>query len=233
MRNKKKIMEISLFAVIILGVAIYAFLGNKSHTDMYGEIISNNNSEDNSQSEALKYEYFVAQFPEGMIDHMIEFLSGELPESPYIIRCTVLEGQEPAFGGVRVKVKVNKVYQGDDIKENDEIYVVNDAWQLYPENGKMYIEFKFHNIMKPGEEYLIFLCEHLDITEEKYGDTYSMEGYIMTPMFLCEDRINVVVDTTSAYVSYEEVKNNDVYFSNQEDLDKYLDFKKAMLEKYN
>ena len=229
-RKKRIIIEVSAFVLIIAGVFLYALLGRKSHTDKFGDLTDDIYS---SQSDDSAYEnVYVCQCPEGIAGSLTELWEEVLPQSEYIVSCTVTEGQEPAYGGVRAKVRVETVYKGEGLQTGDEFYVTNDAWKLRQNGEKLYVEFKFHNIMKPGEQYLLFLCSHLEISEDVYGDTYEMEGFSIAPIFLYEDRTNKILDSSEDYVPYLELKDNEVYFSSEEDLDIYLNFKDKLLEQY-
>ncbi|MCR5742816.1 MAG: hypothetical protein K6F92_03685 [Lachnospiraceae bacterium] len=234
-RKKRLIIEVVILMTIIAGLFIYAFWGRKSHTDKFGDLtddIYNSSKEEESMDDSVYDNLYVCQCPVGIVGNLIKLWEEVLPQSPYIITCTVIEGQEPAFGGVRAKVKIETVHQGEGLKTGDEIYITNESWLLRQDGEKVYVEFKFHNLMKPGEKYLLFLSDHLQVSEEVYGDTYEMDGFAIAPVFLYEDRENKIVESSDSYVSYKDVRDNEVYFSYEEDLKIYLDFKKKLFEEY-
>jgi hypothetical protein len=234
-RKKRLIIEGVILGAIIAGVFIFAFWGRKSHTDKFGDLtddIYNSSKEDESMDDSAYDNLYVCQCPSGIVGNLTKLWEEALPQSRFIVSCTVTEGQEPAFGGVRAKVKIETVHQGQGLKTGDEIYITNESWLLRQDGEKVYVEFKFHNLMKPGERYLLFLSEHLSVSEEVYGDTYEMEGFTIAPIFLYEDRENKIVDSFDNYIPYKNLKDNEVYFSSEEDLKIYLEFKKKMVEEY-
>lgn len=223
--NKEHIMgklEICVLALLLFGSLIYGILGRFSHTNMYAEGLD---------------EVLVAELPDdsGFGLEVIESLKDNLEYSPYIIKCVVLEQPELIYQTMRVRIKVLKVFKGEDIKENDELWITRGSWFLGMEDdGKAFFNLGFHNIMQKGQEYLVFMEERLELSEEKYGVIYRLEDYVIAPVFQYGDSQNIClpVGEENTYVPYSEVCDNEFFCVSEEDLKQLIQLKNELMEMY-
>lgn len=252
--KKRIIIETAVFITLVLGIVIYAYAGRITHTDYTGDLIDKIESNQNAIGDSADVNgeiannkenlpdngvtYYVAEMWESLITDISGILEEEYVKSPYIIRCTVLESMEPSYNDMRVHVRVNKVYEGDDINVGEDIYITRGHPMIgFNSQGKnVFLELGFHNFMQKGEEYLVFLEEKINLNEDKYGNVFAMEGFSFPPFFLCEeDRDCVFVPITgdTSYVEYAAVINNEFFCENEKALEIIRGMKHRMLEKYN
>ena len=107
----------------------------------------------------------VALLPEQIAITACEELQEILPSAPIVMQVKTVGELENVFYTSRQRVKIEKIYSGKDIKE-EEIYVYSDHWKISLSAEPESMERGFVNVMEVGKKYLIFLSGE---TENLYG----------------------------------------------------------------
>lgn len=215
--------------VLVLAAAVFGIYKRQTYTDV---------SKITSYMDMLA----VAEIPEGFAVRECEELKQSLPDSPFILKVSAVGAIENLFHVSRQKVKVEQVYQGQGIEEGEEIYILSDRWRLNisvdSSSGPSTMSRGFVNVMREGEEYLIFLSEQCVSLREEENDVYRLAGeeYVICPVFAYQEYENVIAETgeyvNSTYISYEKVKNNEFFAATEAGLDAMLELKRSMMELY-
>lgn len=136
--------------------------------------------------------------------------------------------------------QVEKIFKGDgELKEGDNIVMDRSGYHLFTEEsgvtgGIDAVSTGFVNFMKPGREYLVFIKEKVESELYDY-DVYTIEGFTIAPILCYEDIDNVIVPKKRSdhAVSYELVKDNEVFMETEELEKEYYDFKYRIISKFD
>lgn len=180
---------------------------------------------------------YVAEKSESHAISECEKLSEILPNAPVIARVTVLQEVEHLFHASRQLVQIRNIYQGDALKEGDQIYLTYQGWSLSLYGEPYSLERGFVNLLNQGEDYLVFLGSQADGLGEKtpiyelYGD-YAETS--IAPVFSCEEHENKIVETGAehTYVPYNQVSENEFFAESQAALEAMEALKEKMINQY-
>lgn len=190
----------------------------------------------NQETNAMDH-FSVGLFPEGMIDAQIKSMDAELKKkSQYIAAVTCQETPEFLYCCISQKVQIRKVFQGKTLKAGDVIDLVRGGSQIYEDgyddaDKKRALNLNFVNVMKPGKTYLVFMEEKI-----KNSDRYiTSADYLICPIFSYEISDSKAVPGRgdgALYASYEDVKENEWFFTSRKDIEKMQTFRKKLLKQY-
>ena len=138
--------RIFCFAVLaaVIASGIYGAINRKTYTDL-------------ASSEDFYDQVYVAQLPEDLAQKVCEKELITLPELPIILRVEPTEEIHHTFAADSIKVVVKEVFKGDDVHKGDVILITGDGWATDFGSEPRTMECYFSNIMKPGNEYLVFI----------------------------------------------------------------------------
>jgi hypothetical protein len=131
------------------------------------------------------------------------------------------------------RVKVLKVYKGEDIYEGNEIFIVQGMDQY--DFNEMCHHTGFVNHCKSGQEYLVFIENRIDGVQKRIDPLYQVASFLITPIFSYTPVNHVIVDGVTIddyYVSYKDIKNNHFFAGDQQALDNWLNLNELMTSKY-
>ena len=177
---------------------------------------------------------YVAQIPEDYAYSTVEILKDELPLSPNIIKVIALGEIEHFARTSRQLVKVQNVYKGTELKENQEIFITCERWSLSLYDEPYSIERGFVNMMEVGDEYLLFVEGQVDGLGEAIPVFELYGESVLAPVFSYRNHINKIssMGEESTYVLYNQVRDNEFFASTSEAMDALLELKKDLLKKY-
>lgn len=216
-------LEPGIFVLLLTACIVYGLMGRFSYTNIY--------QQDNLD------DIQVAEFPDDVdsAKNLFKNLSALFQEAPYIVGCRVLDDPEVIYQSMRVRVRVTRVFEGNELAVDDEIWLTKGSWFfVVDEDGSAHLNLGYHNLMKKGQEYLVFMEEHLDVPEEKYGVVYSLVDTAIAPVFNYTDgeKVCIPVGTDNTSVPYRDVQNNEYFCVEEEVMELMLAFKREMLGKY-
>ena len=176
----------------------------------------------------------VAELTKEPAGYACEAMREALPESPVIAKVKVTGGYEPLFGAGRQKAQVVTVYAGQELTAGQELYVCSEAWVISLYGEPKALERNFENIMRTGEEYLIFGSE---VLEDFSGDLPAIklnEVRFISPVFAYKDFEHVIlpIGESHTYVPYFGVKDNEFFPQSPETLALWQELKADMLAAY-
>ncbi len=207
--------------VVYLLAACYGIFEKRTYTDI---------TRDTSYLDSV----YVAEIPENFALSCWEEVRQMLRGAPIVMKvCAVGEMEHLARTG-RQKVKVETVFQGEGLKEGDEVYLTETRWNLYPNLYGFSMDRGFVNIMEIGESYLVFVEGQADGLGERmpvyelFGDT------VIAPVFSYRTHENRIVQTDgmSTYVPYKMVSDNEFFAETQAGMDAFLTLKEEILGQY-
>jgi len=215
-----RIIRVVAFIVFIC-LAIFGYSYRSSYTDI---------SQNANYLDSLSVAELSANWAEAACAQMAE----DLPDAKIILRVKATEDIENLFQICRQKVCVQQVFTGEEISVGTEMYLISSRWKLILNKRHQGIERGFVNVMKVGNEYLVFLTEQV---EENYNDIPVYRLYdetVITPIFCYKNINNVIVPTTgdSTYVPYIQVRDNEFFAKSDDALQIWSSFKELMLKKY-
>lgn len=198
---KRKILFV-ITAGIILAAGAFGAVKRQTYTDIA--------SEENYMNQLQ-----VALLPENLSDTACKKIEEKIQRIPIVLKGEAVEEVKHLFGADRQKIRITKVYKGDDLQVGKEIYIASEQWRVILEGELKSAERSFVNVMKVGKEYLVFLSGK---TEDIYTDVpvYKLcEITFVAPVFCCNDegieKKIAAVGEESTYVPYSEVKNNEFF----------------------
>ena len=178
----------------------------------------------------------VAQLPERIALAQYEDIVSTLPQAPIILKVSAVGPIEHLFRISQQRVRIEEIYRGDEnIKVGEEIYLITERWELILYGDIHSIERGFVNILKEGEEYLVFISEKVKTLKESPISIYRLvEGSVITPVFSYSEHENIIleVDDRSTYVPYKEVKENEFFAVTEETMEMMLGLKEKMMKLY-
>ena len=176
----------------------------------------------------------VAELPEEYALSACESMREKLPDAPLAAKVTAAADVEHLGYTSRQLVQVQRLYQGEGLKEDELLYITFQRWSLSLYGEPYSMERGFVNILNVGEDYLIFLDERLETFGEEipvyelYGDS------VIAPVFSCSEHTNRIVPPAgeNTYVPYSQVRENEFFAETQKGLEAMEKLKGQMLEKY-
>ena len=177
-------------------------------------------------------------FEVGIIEQQLaEIITDEMrntliDNSAYILKVRSVGNLELDFLCATEPVEVVDVYKGDNISKGDKISVFRSSSRLfYQLNGFNSINMEFVNVMKTGDEYLIFLEKKIDDTS-----VYRTVTGIIAPIFSIKDRKNIRSKSLHTdgcmSVPYDDVKDNEFFVADEGALNALISFKKIMISEF-
>ena len=176
----------------------------------------------------------VAELPEDFVERQCAILSERLPQVPVILRVEVEGEIEHLFHVDRQKIIIREVYAGEGLTAGEEYYLFSRSWSVALNEQINSLERGFVNILKVGEEYLIFATE---VLQDLNGDLSAIklyDEYLISPVFCYEECENVVAPLLGETlgVPYKDVKNNEFFAASEKGMKMLKEFKGKMLSLY-
>ena len=170
--KKKIVLIVSICCFVILMVI---GLINKSK---YEDFNDNENAIDN---------FVVGLLPDELAGEQIEKMNSGLEDCNFIVAAECVDEPLFRFGCITERVKIKKVFKGDNIKAGDMIDVGRDSSCLFLDesmyvNGKPLLNMGFVRAMSKGHTYLIFLQSESE-TNAEYRLFVQAERFLMAPIF--------------------------------------------------
>lgn len=219
---KSKKILLCFILLLLTGCAVLGIYSKTTYTDI--------TSEDNYLDHFL-----VAEITEAVSTNTCEMLMQTLPNAPIIVGVSPVEDVEHLFGQSQQKVKIVKVFKGDQLYEGDDIYIPSDRWRVIVRETSQTIERGFVNILKQGENYLVFLDTMIPQRVESTPVFKLYNDARLSPVFCYSLLGNSFISPSSrdtTYVDYSLVSNNEFFATSQESIEPVLQLKKHMLEQY-
>lgn len=184
-----------------------------------------------------KLEYYnVGELPGLLIPQLIKEGKKEFAKCNYILKITPLNDMEFSQNCVKQKVKVVKVFKGEDIKAGDTFYAIKSNSYIHIEDGIKDLGMKFVNELKGDQDYLAFFDRKLEIGNNSDNIFYITPDTYLPSFYSYKERENVVVeipeDTEDTNVPYTKVKDNEFFVTDKSGLDKLNSFKKELTNMY-
>lgn len=208
-----------LTVLVVLGLGVFGAVYRTSYTDI-----------------AAQPDYLsllqVAEMPESVVQTACTGLRETLPSMPFVLRVSAVDVIEYMFSIGRQKVKVEEIYNGSGIEIGDEIYLISSSWSL---SEVKYVECGFVNIMKPGNEYLVFISEKVDALKEETPVYRIYDRFFISPLFCYSDdfsRVVISVVDVLTYVPYKELQENEFFATTEETMQTIYALKEEMLSMY-
>lgn len=176
----------------------------------------------------------VAELTEEPAGYACAAMREALPESSIIVKVEATGEYEPLFGAGRQKVRVVRVYAGEELAMGQELYVCSDSWMISLYGATRSLERGFVNIMRTGEEYLVFGSEVLeDLCDDLPAIKLNQVRFI-APVFAYKDFAHVILPTgeSHTYVPYSGVKDNEFFPQSETSLKLWQELKADMLAAY-
>lgn len=205
----------------VLAVMIFGIVKRQTYTDV-------------AKQEDYLDRIYVAELSEKMTETQCDMMRQSLPGAAIIIRVEVTGEIEHLFNVDRQKAVIRKIYAGNGLAEDEEIYIFSDHWQLVIDGDPDSMQRGFVNIMDVGTEYLIFAeaVVETEASDDVFVKVY--DDFIIAPVFCYEDRQNTVMPVTddSTYVLYRDVRDNEFFGVTETAIQMMEELKKQMLQLY-
>lgn len=177
----------------------------------------------------------VAELPEDFVERQCAILNENLLQVPVILRVEVLGGIEHLFHVDRQKVIIREVYAGEGMAAGEEYYLFSRSWCMSLNGHYNSLERGFVNILKTGEEYLVFATE---VLQDLNGDLPAIklyDEYLINPVFCYEERENVIAPLLgeTLAVPYKDVKDNEFFAASEKGMEMLKELKGRMLSLYS
>lgn len=206
---------------VVLAVMIFGIIKRQTYTDV-------------AKQEDYLDRIYVAELSEKITETQCDMMQQSLPGASIIIRVEVTGEIEHLFNVDRQKAVIRKIYAGNGLAEDEEIYIFSDHWQLVIDGDPDSMQRGFVNIMDVGTEYLIFA--EAVVETEASDDVFVkvFDDFIITPIFCYEDRQNTVMPVIgdSTYVLYQDVRDNEFFGVTETAIQMMAELKKQMLQLY-
>lgn len=224
--KKSRVIIISAVTVMIAVIIVVAMKYRKNHRRII----------DNNKLDNVCITQFYKELGE-LIDEKYNMEGKYDSLSSYILKVKCTKDTEFDYQTCTEYGQVEKIFKGDgELKVGDNIVMDRRGYQLFTKESEVTAGFDavntgFVNFMKPGREYFVFIEEKVE-TELYDYDVYAIEGFSIAPIFCYEDVDNVIVPNKRS-VSYELVKDNEVFMETEELEKEYYDFKYRVISKYD
>lgn len=205
----------------VLAVMIFGIVKRQTYTDV-------------AKQESYLDRIYVAELSEKITETQCDMMQQSLPGASIIIRVEVTGEIEHLFNVDRQKAVIRKIYAGNGLAEDEEIYIFSDHWQLVIDGDPDSMQRGFVNIMDVGTEYLIFAEAVVETEASDDVLVKVFDDFIITPIFCYEDRQNTVMPVTddSTYVLYRDVRDNEFFAVTETAIQMMEELKKQMLQLY-
>ena len=210
---KKQILIIAIICVVMLAFGITLKFTHKN--------IENFN----------KYE--VLLMDEDKLSRELVLFNNTLDDSKIIIVATCESGLKADYKCAYQNMKVDRVIKGDKLSEGDKINVLKIS-NISDTDQRLWLDQGFVCEFKEGKSYLLFLDKKL-ITYDNSLYTPSKD-YFMFPYFPIGDvseEVNAPAFSNRNTVFYGDTKDQDVLLSGNSSMEKYLEFREELFNKYN
>lgn len=216
---KSKLL-ITLTVCAIGAAAVLGLTKRHSYTDVVNE-------------KSFMEQMVVAELSEEMATNICEELENILPSAPIILRVAPIGDVEYFFKAGRQKVVIQEVYKGMENDVEQQIYLTFSSWSVVLTEEYDSVQCGFVNVMKEGNEYLVFLSDKFEGLDgisvyPLYGETS------VAPMFCYNYMQDVVISIEDGptYVPYSLVKNNEFFATSNKALLSLEFLKTKMIEMY-
>lgn len=183
-----------------------------------------------------KPEYYnIGELPGTLISQLIKEDKKQLTKSKYILKITPMGDIEFDQDCVKQKVKVVKVFKGENIKAGDTFYAIKSNSYINIENGIKEIGMNYVNQLKRNQDYLAFFERRLE-TKNYSDDVYITPNIYLPPFYSYKDRENTVIEipenAENTNVPYVKVKDNEFFVTDKSGLDELNSLKKFLINLY-
>ena len=233
MRNIR--INILISSVVLFGMCAFGIAGRCSHTEYIPH-------DKDFVSSGIADSFYIGLINGSLMNGAVHTIKENIDEQKYIFKIKALS--EPLFStdGYGYEAEITKVYRGEDEKAGDRIFITRSGFVPYFDgeetfdNGKLKynsVNCGLKNFMKPGKEYLIFLPDKTDCLIK--DNVYCMEGFIIATFFDCDETSSRPVGSDfedQLSTLYSNVRDYEIFASDEEAVDVFYGFKNEMLEKY-
>lgn len=218
--NMIKKVIVGIYVTVLIAAVIIGILNKQTYTN----ITNMDNAMDN---------FSVAVLNNELVLNTIDRMEEDLPNANIILKVKAEGEVENMFKLYKQRVVVEEVYNGDDIKKGDMIFIRAGQWRYYFDD--MSANMGFINLLEKDNEYLIFIKEKVNSLDINDNNTYCLVDTIIAPVFNYEDKENVIVKNSkdNCYVSYSEVRKNEFFVNSQDSLNKLEEFKHKLIKDYD
>ncbi len=179
---------------------------------------------------------------EDTVKSVINAIRKELDNQKYIMKVKVIS--EPRFytANYGYDAVVTEVFKGDDVSVGEEIFATrmgfkpilkSDNWR-WGKNDINLLNCGYKNLWKEGEEYLVIFKDRQDCLVK--DNVFIMEGFTLLSAFNCAQTKSEPVKSVMEgrdVVRYPDVKDYELFASEQGAIDAFYAFKDEMLQKYS
>ena len=222
----KRYAFLLLVIVLFLSAAVFGLVYRRTYTDVTAE-------------ENYLEQLDAAEMPGELCVNACTYLKDVFTAAPVILRVTVTGEMENYFYVSQQKAAVKQIYAGEGLSVGQEIYITSDSWSILAPGRKRPLELErnFVNVLRVGEDYLVFLRDdRVEFYEETPVYYLVRHDYMVSfaPVFWYEDTENAVIPTVAynTYVPYSLVKDNEFFVNSEEGLEAWKALKAEMLAKY-
>ena len=209
--------------IVFLAAGAFGIVKRQTYTDI------------TSESDYLD-KLHVAVIPEKFVLSGCDLLFEEIQKLPIIMKVKCVEEREYVFGAGHQKVHVEEIFKGSELVEGDEIYLYS-GWTFTFHTPPATAEVGFQELMKPGEEYLVFLTGNtVKIYKEDAIGYEVYDDLILKPIFhygSCEHKpVELDENAKNTYVPYLKVKGNEMFSDTVAGYEAWLELKEKLFEMY-
>lgn len=189
----------------------------------------------NKEEEPLN-NFTVGLMTKDLVKAGIEKMEKELAESNIILAVKCKEKTEFKYSCATQKVKIEKVFKGNDINSGNEIEICT-ATNIFM-NKDMYVDgnpcinLDFVNEMQEGKKYLVFLDRKV-----KNSNIYIRPSqFFIKPIFCYEEIKNIpckAVSKEQFSALYENVSENEFFITSQKGIELMEKYKKKLIKRYS
>ncbi len=205
---------------------------------MVAGLIYKNTYEDyNDQAEPLD-NFIVGIMPDELAEIQINKMDEQLDESNIIIAAECVEKPLWRFGCITERVKIKSVFKGEGLQSGDVIDVAREANCIFSEikiDGMSSINMSFVRAMIPGETYLIFLDEKLELRDA--DNIYDQSGqFLIAPIFCYNETISIPYKSISEdgnEQKYINVKESEFFLMSEKSIEQMYELKRDLLTRYS
>ncbi|MDQ0884717.1 hypothetical protein [Peribacillus sp. V2I11] len=226
MRKSKKIFYISI-CFFILGAVIFASFTRQSFKDNVHK--SNiNQGYKNSYVSIQNDEEFTSLYFNNNINNLDQLIK----ESDLIVKVKVSNERELYNQAILSKMKVKEVYKNFNDQVNQYFYMFEPNYF----NFDTYMALSGYNILKPTQEYILFLKQLKIPNGYKYE---KKEKLMYVPVSTVYSKYSINTENTTKLINsnstiqYEQIENYEILTDNKQTLAKFHSFKKDVLDRFN
>ena len=215
---------IATVLIVFLTAGVFGVVKRQTYTDL------------TSESDYLD-KFYVAVIPEERVLSACDFLYKEIQKLPIVMKVKCVEEREYVFGAGHQKVRVEEIFKGSELVEGDEFYLYSNGWDFVFHSTPITAELGFQELMKPGEEYLVFLTGNTVKIYKEDGIGYEVyNDLVLKPIFhygSCEHTpVKLDENAGHTYVPYLKVKGNEMFTDTVAGYETWLALKEKLFEKY-